>query len=324
MVAPGPRPADPGPYPIIILPGQNRGPELMRAQSSWRTWMEAARLRTLPAAIIPVMVGTALASAHGAAHYGSAAICLVFALLVQIGTNYANDYYDYIQGADTVGRVGPRRAVAAGLVPPRVMRRAMWLVFATAFLVGLLLIRPGGWVLLPIGVVSILCGIAYTGGPFPLGYNGLGDLFVFIFFGLVAVATTFYVQAGFVSSDVTSCAAAVGLLAANILVANNYRDVETDAVAGKKTLVVRFGRRFAVWQYALSAALALLTPPALFLYGYRWPVLLPLLLTPWAILLARRLANSREPAEQIALLGATAKFLAAFGVLLSAGVIWGR
>lgn len=296
----------------------------MRTQSSWRTWMEAARLRTLPAAIIPVMVGTALATAHGAAHYGSAAICLLFALLVQIGTNYANDYYDYIQGADPVGRVGPRRAVAAGLVPPLVMRRAMWLVFATAFLVGLLLIRQGGWVLLPIGVVSILCGIAYTGGPFPLGYNGLGDLFVFIFFGLVAVATTFYVQAGFVSRDVTSCAAAVGLLAANILVANNYRDVETDAVAGKKTLVVRFGRRFAVWQYALSAIVALLAPPALFLYGYRWPVLLPLLLTPWALLLTFRLASSREPAEQIGLLGATVKFLAAFGVLLSLGVVGGR
>ena len=296
----------------------------MAAATAARIWMEAARLRTLPAAIIPVMVGTALAAAHGTANYPSAVICLLFALLVQIGTNYANDYYDFIQGADTAARVGPRRAVAAGLIAPGAMRRAMWFVFAAAFLVGLLLIRAGGWMLLPVGVVSILCGIAYTGGPYPLGYNGLGDLFVFLFFGLVAVDTTFYVQAGHIAGDVTSCAAAVGLLAANILVANNYRDVETDTVAGKKTLVVRFGRRFAVWQYALSALFALLSPPALLLTGYHWPVLLPLVLAPQAFRLTHRLARSTEPVEQIALLGATAKFLAAFGVLLSVGVIWGR
>lgn len=296
----------------------------MSEQPAWRTWMEAARPRTLPAAVIPVMVGTALAVAHQAANPARAAVCLLFGLLVQIGTNYANDYYDFIKGADTPQRVGPRRAVAAGLISPRAMRRAMWLVFGAAFLLGLLLVREGGWILLLIGIVSILCGIAYTGGPFPLGYHGLGDLFVFLFFGLVAVDTTFYVQAGHVASDATACAAAVGLLAANILVANNYRDAGTDAAAGKRTLVVRFGKKFAVWQYALSATFALLGPPALLLQGYRWPVLLPVLLAPWAAVLTRRLARSHEPAEQIALLGATARFLAAFGVLLSVGVVLGR
>ena len=295
----------------------------MPDQPAWRTWTEAARPRTLPAAVIPVMVGTALALAHGSASFPKAAICLLFALLVQIGTNFANDYFDFVQGADTPARVGPRRAVAAGLIAPRTMLAATWLVLGTAFVVGLLLVREGGWILLPIGIVSIACAIAYTGGPFPLGYNGLGDLFVFIFFGLVAVDTTFYVQTGQVTADVTSCAAAVGLLASNILVANNYRDAETDARAGKKTLVVRFGREFAIWQYALSATVALLCPPALLLTGYRWPVLLPVLLTPWAVWLTLRLAASREPAEQITLLGETAKFLAAFGVLLSAGVVWG-
>ena len=293
-------------------------------QSSWRIWIEAARLRTLSAAIIPVVVATSLAAAHGRVHLGYALVCLLFALLIQVGTNYANDYYDFIQGADTAARRGPRRAVAAGLVAPATMRRAMGMVFGVAFIIGLLLIPRGGWVLLPIGIVSILAGIAYTGGPFPLGYNGLGDLFVFIFFGLVAVDTTFYVQTGFVSSDVTSCAAALGLLAANILVANNYRDVETDRTAGKKTLVVRYGRKFVIWQYALSAAMALCCPPALLLSGYRWPVLLPVLLTPWAVQLTLRLARSREPVEQIALLGSTARFLAVFGVLLSLGVISGR
>lgn len=287
-------------------------------------WLEAARPKTLPAAIIPVAVGTALAAAHGAVHYATAAICLVFSLLVQIGTNFANDYFDFVQGADTVERVGPRRAVAAGLIAPRTMLIATCMVLGVAFLVGLLLVRSGGWVLLPVGVVSIVCAIAYTGGPFPLGYNGLGDIFVFIFFGLVAVCATFYVQAGHVAPDVVSCAAAVGLLAANILVANNYRDVETDAKAGKKTLVVRFGRKFALWQYGLSALVALLCPPALLITGYRWPVLLPLVLLPWGVRLTHRLGRSQEPAEQIAVLGATAKFLAAFGVLLSAGVIWGR
>lgn len=291
---------------------------------AWRLWVEAARPKTLPAAVIPVMVGTALAAAHRVADPGKAMICLAFALLVQIGTNFANDYFDFVKGADTPARVGPRRAVAAGLIAPRTMLTATWLVLGVAFLVGLLLVREGGWVLLPIGIVSIACAIAYTGGPFPLGYNGLGDVFVFVFFGLVAVDTTYYVQAGGLSPDATSCAAAVGLLAANILVANNYRDAETDARAGKKTLVVRFGRRFAVWQYALSHIMALLCPAALMIYGYRWPVLLPVLLAPWAARLTRRLAASREPAEQIALLGSTAKYLAAFGGLLSAGLVWGR
>lgn len=296
----------------------------MPSQSEWRHWLEAARPKTLPAAVIPVMVGTALAAAHHAADYPRMAICLAFALLVQIGTNFANDYFDFVQGADTVARVGPRRAVATGLIAPGRMLGATWLVLGMAFAVGLLLVREGGWILLPIGVVSIVCAVAYTGGPFPLGYNGLGDLFVFIFFGLVAVDTTFYVQTGFVTADATSCAAAVGLLAANILVANNYRDAETDARAGKKTLVVRFGRKFAVWQYALSVTVALLCPPALLLTGYQWPVLLPLLLAPWAVGLTRRLAASHEPAEQIALLGDTAKYLVAFGVLLCAGVLMGR
>lgn len=292
--------------------------------SSWRHWVEAARPKTLLAAVIPVMVGTALAAAHRSADYGKAAICLLFALLVQIGTNFANDYFDFVKGTDTAGRVGPRRAVAAGLIAPRTMLRATGLVLGVAFAVGLLLVREGGWILLPIGVGSILCALAYTGGPFPLGYHGLGDVFVFLFFGLVAVDTTFYVQAGGLAPDATACAAAIGLLAANILVVNNYRDAETDALAGKKTLVVRFGRKFALWQYALSHIVALLCPLALLLHGYHWPVLLPLALAPWAAGLTRRLALAREPAAQIALLGATAGYLAVFGTLLSAGLVLAR
>ena len=288
-----------------------------------RIWWEAARPKTLPAAIIPVMLGTALAEAHNAERLAKAIICLGFSLLVQIGTNFANDYFDFIKGADTAERVGPRRAVAAGLVTPARMLLATSILFGAAFLLGLLLVREGGWVLLPIGVISILCGLAYTGGPYPLGYNGLGDLFVFIFFGLVAVGATFYVQTHRITADVLMVGSAVGLLAANILVVNNYRDAETDARAGKRTLVVRFGRTAALYQYAISMGLALLCPIALQFAGYGWQVLLPLILIPGAVIYTRRLAASRDAGEQIALLGATARYLAAYGLLLTVGLVTG-
>lgn len=286
-------------------------------------WVEAARPKTLPAAVVPVAVGTALAAAQGAADAAKAGVCLAFALLVQVGTNLANDYFDFQQGADTAARVGPRRAVAAGLIAPRTMLAATAAVLLAAFATGLVLVREGGWGLLPIGMVSIGCALAYTGGPFPLAYHGLGDAFVFVFFGLVAVGATFFVQAGSLGAEPVVAGAAVGLLAANILVANNYRDAETDARAGKRTLVVRWGRPAAVRQYAWSHAGALLAAPGLWALGRGWPVLLPLVLAPWAARLTRRLAASREPAEQIALLGATARYLAAYGALLCAGLLAG-
>lgn len=286
----------------------------------WRIWLEAARLRTLSAAVVPVGVATAFAQAHGRADGTEALVCLVFALLVQVGTNYANDYFDHLRGADAPDRVGPRRAVAAGLVSPVAMRTAAFLVLALAFAVGLLLVVGHGWVLLLVGLASILSAIAYTGGPYPLAYHGLGDLFVFLFFGLVAVGVTYFVQAGPPGWEVLAAAAAIGLLAANILVANNYRDVETDARAGKRTLVVRFGRRAAVWQYGGSHLAALAAAPALVAAGRGWGALLPLLLAPWAWRLTRDLAASRAPQEQIALLGASARYLAAYGLLLGLGV----
>ena len=228
-----------------------------------KIWLEAARPKTLPAAVMPVMVGTALASVHHATDFTRAAICLVFALLVQIGTNFANDYYDFVQGADTAARVGPRRAVAAGLVTPRQMLIATWLVLGVAFAVGLLLVRECGWVLLPVGVISIVCAIAYTGGPFPLGYYGLGEVFVFIFFGLVAVTGTFYVQAGSVSAAAWWMSVPVGLIITAILVVNNLRDLENDCQAGKHTLAVRLGIRGTRMEYMSCMAIAYLLLPAL-------------------------------------------------------------
>jgi 1,4-dihydroxy-2-naphthoate octaprenyltransferase len=290
----------------------------------WQIWLEAARPRTLPAAFAPVVVGSALAWHAGSFIPAAAAICLGFALLIQIGTNFANDYYDHRKGADTENRVGPRRAVAAGLVPSATMKRAMTGVFAAAFLLGLLLLLWGGPWLLVIGLASILCGIAYTGGPWPLAYHGMGDVFVFIFFGLVAVCATFFVQAGSLNPDVILLAVPIGLLAANILVVNNYRDVETDAMAGKRTLAVILGRTFARRQYYASQVVAF---GILAVAGWRmdsaW-LLLPWGLLPAAIGHCRQLRRNGSPMELIALLGRTGRLLAGFALLLAAGLILAR
>ncbi|MBL9186084.1 MAG: 1,4-dihydroxy-2-naphthoate polyprenyltransferase [Opitutaceae bacterium] len=289
--------------------------------SRLQIWIEAVRPRTLPAAVAPVLVGSALAWRDQAFVPAAAGLCLGFALLVQIGTNFANDYYDFLRGADTAARVGPRRAVAAGLVAPATMRRAMIAVFAAAFLCGLGLLAWGGPWLLAIGIASIVCGVAYTGGPWPLAYVGLGDVFVFLFFGLVAVGGTYFVQAGRLTADALLAGGPIGLLAANILVVNNYRDAETDAVAGKRTLVVRVGRGAARVQFGVSLVAALAAPFWFLARGGRAWCLLPLLLAPVAWSHARRLRESTTPGELIALLGATGKLLAAYAVLLAAGLV---
>ncbi len=291
-------------------------------EAKWKIWLHAARPRTLPAAVAPVLVGSGLAWKDGCFDGRAAGLCLGFSLLIQIGTNFANDYYDFVKGADTAARVGPRRAVAAGLISPGTMRTAMWLVFAVAFLCGMGLIAWGGPWLVAIGVASVLCGIAYTGGPWPLGYLGLGDVFVFVFFGLVAVGATYFVQAGRVSGDALLAAVPIGLLTANILVVNNYRDVETDRVAGKRTLVVRFGRGFGQTQFGLSLLVALIVVPVwLALRDHQAWRLIPLVLLPMAWGHFRRLRTETEPAAQIRLLGDTGKLLAIYAVLLTAGLI---
>ncbi len=286
-----------------------------------QVWWSAARPRTLPAAIAPVVVGSALAWRDEVFESVAAGLCLGFALLVQIGTNFANDYYDFVKGADTAARVGPRRAVAAGLIAPATMKAAMWGVFAAAFVCGCGLLWWGGPWLLAIGVASIGCGIAYTGGPFPLAYHGLGDVFVFLFFGLVAVGATYFVQAGAWTGEALVAGTAVGLLAANILVVNNYRDVETDAAAGKRTLVVKWGRRAARWQHGISIAIALAVPAVFAVReGNAWRML-PWLVLPMAWGQVRRLREARTAGELIELLGDTGKLLAGYAILFAAGVV---
>ncbi|HEY4988901.1 MAG TPA: 1,4-dihydroxy-2-naphthoate polyprenyltransferase, partial [Opitutaceae bacterium] len=284
-------------------------------------WASAARPRTLPAAVAPVVVGSAMAGHDHHFDPAAAGLCLVFALLVQVGTNFANDYYDFVNGADTAARVGPRRAVASGLVGPGVMRRAMLAVFAAAFTAGLGLIHWGGPWMLVVGIASILCGIAYTGGPWPLGYHGLGDAFVFVFFGLVAVTTTYFVQAGRISGLAVLAGVPMGLLAANILLVNNYRDAETDAAARKRTLVVRFGKRFARAQFAASLCAAFAAPLVYLAFGYRPGCLLPLLAAPLGLRQTRTLARAGTPSELVALLGDTGKLMALYAALFAVGIL---
>jgi 1,4-dihydroxy-2-naphthoate octaprenyltransferase len=220
-----------------------------------RIWLEATRPKTLPAAICPVMVGSALAYDAGAFGWLPALLCLGFALLVQIGTNFANDYLDGVRGSDTEQRLGPQRAVAAGLITAARMKSAALGVLLVAFILGLALIPFGGWWLLAVGIASVLCAWLYTGGPYPLAYNGLGDIFVVVFFGFIAVGCTYYVQVGALNGSVLWTGLACGLLINNILVVNNLRDMAEDRISGKKTLAVRFGGNFAKWQYRFTLVL---------------------------------------------------------------------
>lgn len=295
------------------------------ASTCFSVWLEATRPRTLPAAVAPVAVASALAWRDGGFCALASILCLTFALLIQIGTNFANDYYDFIKGADTAARIGPRRAVAAGLIAPATMKRAMLGVFIAAFLTGLPLLAYGGWPLLVIGLASIVCGYAYTGGPYPLGYNGLGDIFVFIFFGLVAVGATYFVQTEVLTADVWLIGSGIGALAANILVVNNYRDAETDVSAGKRTLVVRFGRRFARAQFVAAHALGVAVIFAIGVDDWNPFVLACAGAICGAIgwRQSRRLARATTPAELIRLLGATGLYLAGYALIVSIGLIWG-
>ena len=289
-----------------------------------KVWILAARPKTLPAAIAPVLIGTALTVREGTFEIVPASLCLLFAVLVQIGTNLANDYFDHAKGADIGDRIGPTRAVAAGLVDPSTMKRAFCAVFFLAFVVGCGLINYGGWWLLAVGIASIASGIAYTGGPFPFGYHGMGDLFVFLFFGIVAVSVTFYVQAGYFWVISLIPAAAAGSLATNILVVNNYRDVDSDRRAGKLTLAVRFGRNFAFLEYQVNCLIALVVPVVLWRLGFGIWMLLPIVCWPWSLVLRRRLQGSREGNQLNQVLADSARFLLLYSILLSIGIAFGR
>lgn len=288
--------------------------------SPLRIWWLALRPKTLGAAVAPVLVGTALAVEASAWHGPSAAVALACALLIQVGTNFSNDYLDYERGTDDEARQGPLRVTQAGLVTPARMRRATVGVFAAAFLLGLYLVYRGGWPVLAIGTASIVAGVLYTWGRYALAYLGLADLFVLTFFGPVAVGGTYYVQALQVTPLVLLAGLGPGLLATAVLLVNNVRDVEGDRRAGKRTLVVRMGRPFGVALYGACLAGAALVPVALYALTGRHPaVLLAALVGPAGAGLVRTLHASRDGARLNQLLARTGQLLMLYAALFTLG-----
>ncbi len=285
-----------------------------------RAWLMASRPRTLPASIAPVIVGTALAIHDGAFKPLAALAALLAALLIQIGANFANDLGDYLRGTDKVGRVGPTRVTTSGLLTPGQVKAGMAVVFGLAALCGLYLIALGGWPILLMGLFSILAAIAYTVGPLPFGYYGLGDLGTFVFLGLVAVIGTYYVQAHAVTPAVWLAAVVMGCLVTNILVVNNTRDADTDRAAGKRTLAVLLGRRGARLEYLALLLIAYAVPLILWLgLGYRPGVLLTWLTLPWAARQAHALFTILGPALNKTLAG-TAQLVGLYAIAFAIGL----
>lgn len=294
----------------------------MNNPSKLKIWVQAARPQTLAAAFVPVCVGASLAFHDG--HFNSVAtiVALLCAFLIQIGTNFANDYFDFKKGADTDERLGFERATAKGYVSAQAMRKATAITMGAAFLLGLYLVWIGGWQILCLGILSIIFGLLYTGGPFPLGYNGLGDLFVFIFFGIVAVMGTYYVNALQWSIAALGASLAVGALCINILVVNNLRDVEQDRRAGKRTLGVIFGEQILRWEYSFMILLALTIPPYFyFQLNYNYFIFIPYLSIPFSGILLNTIWTEFDKRKLNKTLEHTAQYMTLYAVLFSGGII---
>jgi 1,4-dihydroxy-2-naphthoate octaprenyltransferase len=285
----------------------------------------AARPRTLPAAIAPVLVGTALAGFAHVFHPLRFVAALLGAIFIQVGTNLSNDYSDARRGADAEDRLGPVRVTAGGLVPPRQVLIATYVSFGLAVLAGVYLVVVAGWQLLLVGGASILAGVAYTGGPRPYGYEGLGEVFVFLFFGVVAVAGSFFVEVKHLDWEAFALAVPVGLLAAGILVVNNIRDIDSDRRATKRTLAVRLGRERTRRLFAVIVYLAFGLAPVTWIFGpaKAW-VLLSWLTLPLAAGVVRVVRNRTDGPSLNGALAQTGMLQLAFCMLLSAGLLLSR
>ena len=289
-----------------------------------QAWILAARPKTLPAALSPVIVGTALAYADGGLTWLPALASALGALLLQILSNFANDYSDFFRGADAPDRLGPLRVTSAGLITPAQMRNGIIVVIAASALVGLYLISVGGWPILAIGAAGIVAALAYTGGPFPFGYYGLGELFVFLFFGVAAVCGTYYVQTLTLTPAVVTASFAIGALVTAILVVNNYRDIDTDRRAGKRTMAVRLGRRGVQMEYAALLAFAFALPVVMWLlHGVGVWVMLSWLTLPLALQLFQTLRSATDGPTLNQTLAGTARLGLLFSLLLAAGIVLG-
>ncbi|WP_324716726.1 1,4-dihydroxy-2-naphthoate polyprenyltransferase [Carboxydochorda subterranea] len=294
-----------------------RQPGVSRAKA----WVMAARIPTLPAATAPVLAGTGAAAAHGPLSLPVFLATLAAALLIQVGTNFANDLYDFRKGADRPGRLGPTRVTQTGLLSERDVERGTIVAFGAAVLIGAYLASVGGWPIVAVGLASIVAGVLYTGGPWPIGYHGLGDLFVFVFFGVVAVTGTFYLQAGAVTPGALLASVPVGLLVTDILVVNNLRDIDQDRQAGKRTLAVRIGEQATRIQYALFVVVALAMPAVLRAVGAAGPLFwLPWLSAPIAWPLVRRVLGGERGATLNQVLKGTGRLLLAYSALLAIGM----
>lgn len=304
-------------------------------RSRLKVWLMAIRPQTLPAAAAPVIVGTGLAVRDGVFSLFPAVAALLGAALIQIGTNLTNDYYDAVKGADTDEREGFTRVTQAGLIAPERVRLGAAAAFGSAMAVGLYITYVGGLPILVVGVLGIISGVAYTAGPYPLGYHGLGDVFVFVFFGVVAVTGTYYVQAaaflgsplpmtvpaGTVPVEGVVASLTMAGISTNVLVVNNIRDMETDKEAGKRTIAVRLGYGWSRVQYVSLLLLAYLVPPALWLgYGFEPTVLAPFVTLPYAVLVTRTVLTSTGGDALNHALEHTGKLLAGFAVLFGAGM----
>ncbi len=289
--------------------------------SVWQIWWRAIRPKTLPASISGVIMGSALAWAAHAFQLLPALAALCVALLLQIGSNVANDVYDFERGADRAERHGPMRVTQAGLLSARQMKRGMWVFFGLAAFIGLYLAHLRGWPIILVGSAAIGSAIAYTGGPFPLGYHGLGDLFVFVFFGLLSVAGTYYVQAGTVSGTALWMSVPIGLMITDILVVNNLRDLENDRLARKYTLAVRLGEFATCAQYVAFMILAYALLPVLVWRGVLPGItLFALLSLPLAVKSAQVVLAQRGRPLNAALAG-TGQAVLAYSLLFFMGVL---
>ncbi len=288
---------------------------------SWRVWVSAARPATLPAAVTPVLVGTGVAVREG--HFQALLFlgALLAAALIQVGTNLANDLFDFEKGADAAGRLGPPRVTQTGAASPEQVRRATYLTFAAAGLVGLYLVLAGGWPILAIGLASIAAGLTYTGGPWPTGYHGLGDAVCFLFFGFIAVVGTYYLQARTISPLALAAAVPVSCIVTAILVVNNLRDTVTDRRAGKRTLAVILGDTPTRAEYVILMAAAYLVAAAIALSGAAPWAWLPWLTLPLGASLVRTVLHGATGASLNDVLRRTAQLHLLFGVLLAAGLI---
>ncbi|MCX7875032.1 MAG: 1,4-dihydroxy-2-naphthoate polyprenyltransferase [Melioribacteraceae bacterium] len=289
--------------------------------SKFDAWILAIRPKTLPAAIMPVLVGTAIAIHDNKFKPVAALIALLCSLLIQIGTNLVNDLYDYLKGTDKKERIGPQRAAASGLLTVNELKFGIYLVFSLSFLLGIYLIAIAGWLVLLIGVLSIIAGIIYTAGPFPLAYNALGDIASFLFFGFIGTVGTYYVQANEITAFVFWASIPVGSLITNILVVNNYRDKEEDKLNGKKTLAVLFGETFSRFQY-LIFMIASYSILFIVYFTFRksiW-VFLPILSLPISIKLIKMIYTFKGK-ELNKTLELTAKLSAIYGLLFAIGIL---